>query len=55
MKSSNIIPMEIRGYFIDDKLCVFSNLNFQWNVGIIYIIGNFKNPLVSREKLNINR
>jgi len=37
MKSSNIIPMEIRGYFIDDKLCVFSNLNFQWNVGIIYI------------------
>ena len=37
MKSSNIIPMEIRGYFIDDKVGVFSNLNFQWNVGIIPI------------------
>jgi len=25
---------------------------FQWKVDITYIIGNFKNPLVSREQLN---
>ena len=38
------------------EMKVLSRINqhlcFQWKVGLTYIIGNFKNPLVSREQLN---
>jgi hypothetical protein len=34
---------------------LFPMVDFQWKVDLIYIIGNFKNPLVSREQLNIKR
>jgi len=37
MKSRQIVPMEMRGYFIDDKTDVFSNLPFQWKVDLTYI------------------
>lgn len=37
MKSSNIIPVEMKGLFIDDKIGNFNNLPFQWKVDLIHI------------------
>jgi len=51
MKSRQNFPVEIKGLFTDDKVGDFSGVGFPWKVDLIYIIGNFKNPLVSREQL----
>jgi len=37
MKSRQKVPMETKGYFIDDKTNVFSNLLFQWKVRLTHI------------------
>ena len=37
MKSSNIIPQEIKEHYTDDKKGNFSGQCFQWKVDITYI------------------
>ena len=39
--SSNIIPQEIRGLFINDKTDKFKGVGFQWKVDLTYIKRNF--------------
>jgi len=37
MKSSNIIPQEMKGYYTNDKTDVFPDHYFQWKVRLTYI------------------
>ena len=55
MKSSNIITMEMKGLFTNDKNIKNNNLYFQWKVRLIHIQGltpKFPRSFVSREQLN---
>ena len=37
MKSSNIIPQEMKEYYTNDKIGIFDNLCFKWRVCLIDI------------------
>ena len=50
--SSNIIPQEIRGLFINDKTDKFKGVGFQWKVDLTYIMPNLWGELQVLSNLN---
>ena len=45
MKSSNITPIEMKGYYTNDKITKLKEVSFQWKVDLTYIQQNLRELL----------